>query len=89
VPDEQALSEWRANAIRSGATAGPHPVLAYDNLDNGGYRLASLIEVDVADLDRHQLAGSYWLVSATSKARLLQSVRGRAATADGQLGIAS
>jgi len=56
VPDEQALSEWRANAIRSGATAGPHPVLAYDNLDNGGYRLASPIEVDVADLDRHQLA---------------------------------
>lgn len=54
APDEQALSKWRANALRPSATAG-HPVLAYDNLDNGGYRLASLIEVDVAGLDRCQM----------------------------------
>lgn len=54
MPDEQAISEWRANTVRASAAAG-HPILAYDNLDNRGYRLASLIEVDVASLDRHQL----------------------------------
>ena len=54
VPDAHGLGEWRANAARPGAAAR-HPVLFQDNLDDGGYRLASLIDVDVASLDRHQL----------------------------------
>jgi hypothetical protein len=55
APDAHGLGEWRANAARPGAAAR-HPVLFQDNLDDGGYRLASLIDVDVASLDRHQLA---------------------------------
>lgn len=55
TPDAHRLGEWRANASRPGAAAR-HPVLYQDNLDDGGYRLASLIDVDVASLDRHQLA---------------------------------
>ena len=55
APDAHGLGEWRANAARPGA-AVRHPVLFQDNLDDGGYRLASLIDVDVASLDRHQLA---------------------------------
>lgn len=54
LPDGQALSEWRANAVKASFTAA-HPILAYDNFGNGSYRLASLIEVDVTGLDRHQL----------------------------------
>ena len=88
LPDKQTLSEWRANAIRPGATAG-HPVLAYDNLDNGGYRLASLIEVDVASLDRHQLTRLILAALSHTQARLLHGANRQAATVDGQLSTAS
>lgn len=50
--NERALSEWRENALKADVK---HPLLAHDSLSNG-YRLASRIEVDVADLDRRQLA---------------------------------
>lgn len=53
TPDDVALDEWRANALAAKA-ATKHPVLAHDNLGSG-FRLASLIEVNVVDLDRHQL----------------------------------
>ena len=53
TPDDVALKEWRANALAAKA-ATKHPVLAHDNLRDG-FRLASLIEVDVAELDRHRL----------------------------------
>jgi hypothetical protein len=53
TPDDVALNEWRANALAAN-TATRHPVLAHDNLGDG-CRLASLIEVNVVDLDRHQL----------------------------------
>lgn len=53
-PNEQSLSEWRRKAT-AGAIVN-HPVLANDNLGYGGYRLGSLIEIDVTSLDRNQLA---------------------------------
>ncbi len=53
TPADVTLNEWRANALAAKA-ATKHPVLAHDNLGDG-FRLASLIEVSVVDLDRHQL----------------------------------
>ncbi len=57
TPDAHRLSSASGGRIaaRPGAAAR-HPVLYQDNFDDGGYRLASLIDVDVASLDRHQLA---------------------------------
>jgi hypothetical protein len=53
-PSERVLDEWREKA-QAGADIR-HPVLFNDNLDNGGYRIGSLIEVDVTNLDRSRLA---------------------------------
>ncbi|MDX6334144.1 MAG: hypothetical protein QOG05_1484 [Streptosporangiaceae bacterium] len=53
--DELALSTWRASILGTGKIT-KHPVLANDNLGDS-FRLASLIEVNVIDLDRHQLVG--------------------------------
>jgi hypothetical protein len=77
VPDAQGLSEWQANAARPGA-AVRHPVLFQDNLDDG-YRLASLIDVDVASSDRHQLARLMLAALGHVQARLLRGAGGQAA----------
>jgi hypothetical protein len=56
-PDERMLKEWRANVETE--LGSRHPLLVHDNIeirDYSGYRLASLIEVDVSSLDRRQLA---------------------------------
>lgn len=88
VPDRQELSEWRANATRPGATTR-HPVLFHDNLDDGGYRLARLIDVDVASLDRHQLTRLMLAALGHVRARLPHGADGQDATADRRLGSAS
>lgn len=88
VPNGQELSEWRTNAIRPGA-ATRHSVLFHDNLDNGGYRLASLIDVDVASLDRHQLTRLMLAALGHVQARLPHGSDGQDATADRQPGNAS
>jgi hypothetical protein len=49
-PGESALAAWRASALTA-EKHGPHPALFHDK----GLRLASQIEVNVVDLDRHQL----------------------------------
>jgi hypothetical protein len=83
VPDAQGLGEWRANAARPGA-ASRHPVLFHDNLDDG-YRLASLIDVDVASLDRHQLTRLMLAALGHVQARLLHGAGGQAAAANAQV----
>jgi hypothetical protein len=82
VPDARELGEWRANAARPGA-ASRHPVLFHDNLDDG-YRLASLIDVDVASLDRHQLTRLMLAALGHVQARLLLGAGGQAAAAGAQ-----
>jgi hypothetical protein len=81
MPDAHGLGEWRTNAARPGATAR-HPVLFQDNLDDGGYRLASLIDVDVASLDRHQLARLMLAALGHVQAKLLHGAGGPPAPAD-------
>ena len=84
TPDAHRLGEWRANAARPGAAAR-HPVLYQDNLDDDGYRLASLIDVDVASLDRHQLARLMLAALGHVQARLLRGAGGQAAAAGAQV----
>ena len=84
MPDAHGLGEWRANAAQPGAAAR-HPVLFQDNLDDGGYRLASLIDVDVASLDRHQLTRLMLTALGHVQARLLHGAGGQAAAADAQV----
>lgn len=55
--DEGTIKEWRA--YTETRTDGRHPLLVHDNIKGRkyrGYRLASLIKVDVSDLDWRQLA---------------------------------
>jgi hypothetical protein len=85
IPDAHGLGEWRANAARPGAAAR-HPVLFQDNLDDGGYRLASLIDVDVASLDRHQLTRLMLAALGHMQAKVLYSAGGQAAAAGAQAG---
>jgi hypothetical protein len=49
-PDDSALAAWRGSALTAEKN-GPHPALFHDK----GLRLASQIEVNVVELDRHQL----------------------------------
>ena len=51
-PDDSALAAWRVSALTAEKN-GPHPALFHDK----GLRLASQIEVNVVELDRHQLLG--------------------------------
>ena len=74
----------RSDAARPGAAA-LHPVLFQDNLDDGGYRIASLIDVDVASLDRHQLTRLMLAVLGHVQARLLHGAGEQAAAAGTQV----
>jgi hypothetical protein len=65
-----------------------HAESAADNLDDGGYRLASLIDVDVASLDRHQLTRLMLAALGHVQARLPHGADGQDATADRGLGSA-
>jgi hypothetical protein len=49
-PDDSALAAWRASVLTA-ERSGPHPALFHDK----GLRLASQIDVNVVELDRHQL----------------------------------
>lgn len=54
--DETTLKEWHVD-VQTRTDSG-HPLLVHDNINQKeyrGYRLASLIEVDVSDLDSRQL----------------------------------
>jgi hypothetical protein len=54
--DEATLKEWRAD-VQTRTDSG-HPLLVHDNIHQKkyrGYRLASLIEIDVSDLHSRQL----------------------------------
>ena len=84
MPDAHGLGEWRTNAAQPGAAAR-HPVLFQDNLDDGGYRLASLIDVNVASLDRHQLTRLMLTALGHVQASLLHGAGGQAAAVDAQV----
>jgi hypothetical protein len=54
--DEGTVGQWREYA--AARTDGRHPILIHDSINGrkyAGYRLASLIEVSVRDLDWRQL----------------------------------
>jgi hypothetical protein len=49
-PDDSTLAAWRTSALTA-QKPGPHPALFHDK----GLRLASQIDVNVVEIDRHQL----------------------------------